>query len=775
VRSNAALYRTTTLRLYNQAMDDTRTNDARQQQKAQENGRLDSWKRIAAHFNRDVTTVQRWERRENMPVHRHVHDKQGSVYAFRPELDAWWENRRGQVPDAGDDGPVPVPSEQVLHALPHAPLEAAASEPAESEPAASEPAASEAAASEAAASEAAASEAAASEAAASEAAASEPAASEAAAQLDVSQNGLMPLVKRRVGVAAALAALLLLAYAVLRVAHPAGETWRNPFANATVTRLTDWPGIEQAAEISRDGRWATFLADRDGHMDAWLTQIGSGSYRNLIRGDRFELVNPAIRTLGFSADGSLVTIWTRGSDGSHPEDIKLLAAPITGGELRDFLPGVAEAAWSHDSRRIVYHTTAPGDPLFVRDAAGGTHRIYAAPPGVHCHFPVWSKDDAYIYFVRGTPPGNWDVWRILPSGEGLERITFHDSRVSHPVLLDEHTLVYLAGDAQGSGPWLYTLNLEQRVPHRISFGLERYTSLAASGGGTRLLATVAESHSSIWSVPLNPELGAGAGRPATQPASLISASGFAPRTGPGYILDVSTRAGRQGIWKTTEGQSLELWSDAHATIVGSPTVARDGRRIAFTVADGERTILYTMDSDGRDVRALTRALDLRGNPAWAPDGRSIVSAVLRDGEPRLMSIFLDDTPPAPLVSEYSIDPVWSPGGQFLIYSGADVGTTFPVRAVSSDGRPYPIPALILTRGARRVAFGRAADTLVLLRGEVGHKNFWLLDLRTGAEQQITDLAPGIAISDFDISRDGGAILFDRTEESSRIALIERRG
>ena len=36
--------------------------------------RLDSWKEIAAYLNRDVTTVQRWEKREGMPVHRHVHD-----------------------------------------------------------------------------------------------------------------------------------------------------------------------------------------------------------------------------------------------------------------------------------------------------------------------------------------------------------------------------------------------------------------------------------------------------------------------------------------------------------------------------------------------------------------------------------------------------------------------------------------------------------------------------------------------------------------------------
>lgn len=49
--------------------------------------RLDSWKEIATYLNRDVPTVQRWEKREGMPVHRHVHDKRGSVYALTEELD----------------------------------------------------------------------------------------------------------------------------------------------------------------------------------------------------------------------------------------------------------------------------------------------------------------------------------------------------------------------------------------------------------------------------------------------------------------------------------------------------------------------------------------------------------------------------------------------------------------------------------------------------------------------------------------------------------------
>ncbi len=59
--------------------------------------RLDSWKEIAVYLSRDVATVRRWEKREALPVHRHHHDKLGSVYAYVEELDRWREARRQQI------------------------------------------------------------------------------------------------------------------------------------------------------------------------------------------------------------------------------------------------------------------------------------------------------------------------------------------------------------------------------------------------------------------------------------------------------------------------------------------------------------------------------------------------------------------------------------------------------------------------------------------------------------------------------------------------------
>jgi TolB-like protein/Tfp pilus assembly protein PilF len=75
--------------------------------------RLDSWKEIAAYLKRDVTTAQRWEKREGMPVHRHVHDKRGSVYAVPSELDSWRESRGQALADDGSDptSTAPTPDE----------------------------------------------------------------------------------------------------------------------------------------------------------------------------------------------------------------------------------------------------------------------------------------------------------------------------------------------------------------------------------------------------------------------------------------------------------------------------------------------------------------------------------------------------------------------------------------------------------------------------------------------------------------------------------------
>jgi Tol biopolymer transport system component len=546
--------------------------------------------------------------------------------------------------------------------------------------------------------------------------------------------------------------------------------WQSPFATARFSRLTDFEGVEQDAAISRDGKVVAFLSDRAGAIDVWIKELETGVLRNLTQGRGGELRNPAVRTLGFSLDGANVTLWTRLTDSSAaaPAPIQLWAVPAAGGDLQRYLDGVAEFAWSPDGTRMVYHPAESGDPIFVTEPGETVgRRLFIGPPGLHCHFPVWSPDGAFIYFVYGSVPDRMDVWRIASTGSEPERVTFHDTRVSYPVFLDARTLAYLATDADGSGPWLHAMNVERRVPHRIGFGLEQYTSLSATANGRRLVATVATSRTSLWRVPI---LDRPASSNDTNRIALPTLGGLSPRLGRDYLLYLSPNNGE--LWKLEREGATKLWNGRDGRIAGGPAVAPNGDRIAFTVASGERTQLYSMNDDGTGIRRWAENLDVRGNPAWSPSGEWIAIAAERGGGPQLFKVPAGGARPIPILDDYSIDPAWSPDEQLIVYRGADSGPSFPLLAVTPDGAPQSIPALVLPRGARRVAFLAGGTQLVVLRGELEHKNFWLVDLASGRERQLTSFGPDFVIGDFDVSADGREIVFDRVSEESDVVLID---
>jgi Tol biopolymer transport system component len=570
------------------------------------------------------------------------------------------------------------------------------------------------------------------------------------------------------------AALVLAAGAATWGFRVSGLLWTNPLEGATVTRVTDFEGAEQHAAISRDGTLLAFLSDHGGSWDVWVSQAKTGEVRNLTEGRVQELRNPATRTLGFSPDGTLVLVWSRVPDADRGGTVNAgWAIPTMGGALRPYLPGISELDWSPDGRRIVYHPPTEGDPLFVTEADEKAGRqIHVGRAGVHNHFPVWSPDGSFIYFVRGLPVDEMDVWRIRPTGGEPERLTAHNARVSFPTLLDDRTLLYLATDADGYGPWIHAMDVERRVPRRISTGVEEYTSLAASADGRRLVATVSRSTAGLWRVPIQDHPAEAAD---AAPVAVPTTRALSPRTGRGFLVYRAPRAGTDGLVKLAEGAPTHLWSGADGRVLGGPAVSADDRRLAFVVQRHGRTQLHVMNADGSGARRMGDALDVRGGPAWSPDGAWLAVAATRDREPRLLKIPVGGGEPVPLADEYALDPVWAPSGRFLLYSGADVGTTFPVKAVSADGAPWPIPKLALTRGARRLAFLGNDDQVVVMKGDITHREFWLVDLATGAERPLTRLGREFAVGDFDVSRDGREILFDRLREESDIVLFELKG
>jgi serine/threonine protein kinase/Tol biopolymer transport system component len=428
---------------------------------------------------------------------------------------------------------------------------------------------------------------------------------------------------------------------------PRRNSWQNPLAGAQIERLTDFEGVETDAAISPDGKTVTFLSDRDGSMDAWITRIDAGLFANLTERRFRDLLLRGIRSVGFSHDGSNVWLRVEQNTGGRvvPEGTWLVS--VMGGLPRRFLETGVEPMWSPDGTKLVYHDSAPQDPIFVADRNGSNpKKIFAEQPGAHCHYPTWSPDGNFVYFVRGLPLERSDIWRIPATGGEPERITRHNSNVGHPTLLSSRTLIYTATAEDGSGPWLYGMDLKERIPQRVSIGVEQYLSVSASADGKRLAAAVANPTGTLWTVPI---LDGIAGEAAAKKFPVATARTTGPRFGPDFILYLSSKGGAHGLWRFQRDVATELWKATDGGLSGPPALSRDGKSICFSFRKSGQGGLYTMSSHGTGLRQLNLGpnLDVRGSPSWSPDGKWIAVTADEGDRRRLFKVPVED-PGAPV-------------------------------------------------------------------------------------------------------------------------------
>ncbi len=541
----------------------------------------------------------------------------------------------------------------------------------------------------------------------------------------------------------------------------------NPLENALFSRVTNFEGTERSASISRDGRFVAFRSDQQGPFDVWLTQIGTGQFRNLTNGidDEFSTDTPSC---GFNGDGS--GIWLSGGVGRR---FRLL--PLIGGTPRPFLPdSTVTVAWSLDGTRVVYHLQDDGDSMFVADRTGANARlIFRRKANEHNHFPIWSVDGQWIYFTSGTPETNeMDIWRISPDGGSPERLTSHNSYVAYPTPIDSGTLLYVAQDENGSGPWLWTLDVARKLTHQVSFGLEKYMSISATSDGSRVVATVANPSASLWSVPILADRVAEEND--VRPFLLSTAYASAPRFGRDSLFYLSSLGAGDGVWRFDNGQPTEIWKGADGSVLAPPDVSHDGRNVAMVLRRKGRLQLHVLSAEDGEVRALADSIDVRGAASWSPDGKWIVVRGNEHDNPGLFKVPADGGKPIRLTMGAALNPVWSPEGNIIAYAGRNVSAYAPLLAIRPDGSSVQLPPIQLRRDGERIRFTQDGKALIYMQGELRAQNFWRLDLTTMTARPLTQLKQRDTMRTFDVTPDGKQIVFDRLRDNSDIVLIDRQ-
>jgi Tol biopolymer transport system component/DNA-binding winged helix-turn-helix (wHTH) protein len=545
----------------------------------------------------------------------------------------------------------------------------------------------------------------------------------------------------------------------------------NLLSNATFARLTDFAGDESDASISPDGKFIAFRADWAGRSDVWVSQVGTGRPLNLTKDQPEDPILP-VQNLGFSRDGS--EVWLAGYRGYEPHQ-RLRLMPLMGGAPHAFLRDhTVNVGWSPDGRRLVFHTWDPGDPMFVADSDGTNARqIFKLGPGGHNHFPTWSSDGQWIYFVSGPWESlDMDLWRIAPAGGDPERLTHHNSDVRSVTALSADTVLYVAPQQDGSGPWLWSFDVARKASHRMSIGLEHYTSVAASARAHRLVATVSNPTASLWSIPILE-------RPATEadvrPFPVPNERALAPRFAGNSLFYLSSRGTGDGLWRYQDGQAFEIWKGAEGPLLVPPAISPDGRSAAIVLRKQGKLRLHILSADGAEFQPLTDAIDVRGGPCWSPDGKWIVIGGDDASGPGLFKIPVEGGAYIRLPAQPGLNPVWSPDGKRIVYAGRTMSRFAPLLGVRPDGRPFELPAIGVGagRGINRAHHRFTPDgrRLIYLRGLDPGEDFWSLDLTTGQSKLLARIGHGSSVS-FDITPDGKEIVFDRVRENSDIVLID---
>jgi Tol biopolymer transport system component len=473
-----------------------------------------------------------------------------------------------------------------------------------------------------------------------------------------------------------------------------------------------------------------------------------------------------LRRLGFSGDGA--DIWFTSGQ-------RQMVIPLTGGTPRVFLgEGAASPAWSPDGTRLVYFVNGSGDPLFVADHRGADAKQIEAPRklfenGLHNHSPVWSPDGQWIYFVHGLDPrSEVDLWRVRPSGESPEPVTERGVGVNFPAPVDGRTLLYTARAADGSGPWLWALDVPSKTARRLSQGLEQYTSLSASQDGRRVVATVSSSTANLWRLPINDGV---VDDRDVQQYSVPMVRALAPRFGGNALFLLSAGGTGDGLWRVQDGQAVEVIRGSDAAISEAPAVSQDGQRVAVMIRKNGRQQLTVMAADGTGVRTVAARITVQGTAAWSPDSAWLAIGGSDAQGPGLFKIPVADGEPIRVATGDATNPVWSPDGNLIVYRGSLVGGSLPLIAVRPDGTRVDLPPDVRVRLGWDHRFLPNGKGLVYLNRNP-RTDFWLLDLTTNATRQLTRLGNPGDLGWFDITPDGKGIVFDRSREKSHIVLID---
>ena len=548
---------------------------------------------------------------------------------------------------------------------------------------------------------------------------------------------------------------------------------------AAINQLTDLPGVQDAPNLSPDGKSLLYVAGDGGDEDVFLLRVGGENAINLTEAFTSNDYDPA-----FSPDGERIAF------GSDREGGGLFVMGATGESPKKIASEGAHPSWSPDGRKIVYSTERVTDPLsrstiaslwVVELASGEKKRIYEGDAAQ----PVWSPSGKRIAFFA-VNEGQRDLATIPAEGGTLTVVTNDPAADWDPFWSPGNRWLYFFSDRRG-GPELWRISVDEAsgavsgAPEPVTTGSSRPMQGSISADGHRIALEIDASRGELLRIGFDPIAGHPVGTPSTLFASSspfaqveISRDGAwiayrttAPREnlfvmhtdgtgrrrltddafrnrGPrwlnddGWLLFYSNRSGDYQLWLIRrDGTDLRQLLSSSGPGINVPTVTADGKGVAMLVQSTKTGAPQMAIASiyagwfGSGAPAIRPEVETAAGDffplAFSPDGTRIAGRQITEGVPAIYTPGVGKLEPqrdraGRDFGEWALGAVWLPDGRRILAwdNRRDVATVWDT--VAQEVRDVPgLP------GPSELNLSADGRTLILNRN-VSETDIWMLTL-----------------------------------------------
>jgi Tol biopolymer transport system component len=224
---------------------------------------------------------------------------------------------------------------------------------------------------------------------------------------------------------------------------------------------------------------------------------------------------------------------------------------------------------------------------------------------------------------------------------------------------------------------------------------------------------------------------------------VVSGLGWTPDGA--YIIFSSERLGQAGLWKVpASGGEPEPLSVGQADAF-SPSLARDGHRLAYTLASFNINIWrYEVHPGSRRNTSPTKLIASTGindSQQFSPDGKRIVFASTRSGSWQIWVCDSDGSNPLQLTSfggRETGTPRWSPDGRQIAFDSYITEGHGEVYAVNAEGgRPRRLTTATGTSNNAVPSWSRDGKWIYFASDRTGAWQTWKMPAEGGQAVQVT--------------------------------------